>query len=55
VLLNTGAALYAAGVKPTIAEGIEAARQGLASGEARRKLDAFVAFTRRAAGMDPRP
>lgn len=47
VALNAGAALYAAGVAASIAEGVERAKAALASGAARAKLDAFVATTRR--------
>lgn len=46
VALNAGAAIYAAGVVDSIAEGIERARAALASGAARAKLDAFVTTTR---------
>jgi anthranilate phosphoribosyltransferase len=46
VLLNAGAALYAAGVAPGIAEGIAQAGQAIDSGAARAKLDALVALTR---------
>ncbi|KRB11090.1 anthranilate phosphoribosyltransferase [Lysobacter sp. Root690] len=49
VALNSGAALYAAGVVESIAEGIERAREALASGAARAKLDEFVALTQRLA------
>ena len=49
VALNAGAALYAADVAPSIADGIERARAALASGAARAKLDAFVAATQRSA------
>ena len=49
VTLNAGAALYAANVAGSIAEGIERAREAIASGAARRKLDAFVAVTQRLA------
>ncbi len=45
VVLNAGAALYVAGVADTIAAGIERAREAIASGAARRKLDEFVATT----------
>jgi len=45
VLLNAGAALYVAGVTKTLESGIERARKAIAKGEARQKLDAFVAFT----------
>ena len=48
VLLNAGAALYAADVVPSIAAGIEKARAAIASGAARAKLDQFVTFTRTA-------
>ena len=34
-------------VAPSIAEGIERARAAIASGAARRKLDAFVALTQK--------
>jgi anthranilate phosphoribosyltransferase len=50
VLLNTGAALYAADVAESIGEGIEKARATLTSGQAREKLDQFVAATRRISG-----
>jgi len=46
VLLNAGAALYAADVAPSIAAGIERARAAVTSGAARAKLDQFVTFTR---------
>ncbi len=45
VLLNAGAALYAAGVAGSVGQGIESAREALASGAARARLDALVAFT----------
>jgi len=45
VALNAGAALYAADVAASIEEGIAQARIAIASGAARRKLDAFVAAT----------
>ena len=51
VLLNAGAALYVAGVSPSIGEGVERARQAIASGAARARLDAYVAATR--ASPDP--
>ena len=47
VVLNAGAALYAAGVAPSIAEGITTARESIASGAAKKKLDTFVATTRK--------
>ena len=50
VALNAGAALYAAGRAVSIADGIGQARAAIASGAARRKLDEFVAASRRLAG-----
>ena len=47
VILNAGAALYAADIAGSIAEGIERARAAVASGAARKKLDAFVALTKK--------
>jgi anthranilate phosphoribosyltransferase len=47
VVLNAGAALYAAGVAPSIADGITTARESITSGAAKKKLDAFVAITRK--------
>jgi anthranilate phosphoribosyltransferase len=49
VLLNAGAALYVAGVAKTLEAGIERARKAIAKGEARQKLDDFIAFTNRRA------
>jgi len=49
VSLNAGTALYAADVAASIGEGIERARAAIASGAARRKLDAFVATTQKLA------
>jgi anthranilate phosphoribosyltransferase len=48
VLLNAGVALYAADVSASIAEGIEKAREALASGAAKAKMEAFVAATQQA-------
>src|SRR5262245_31180177 len=48
VVLNAGAALYAANVAGSIKEGVENARSAIASGAARAKLDQFVAYTRAA-------
>ncbi len=45
VLLNAGAALYAAGIDGSIAEGIERARAAIDDGAARAKLDQFVTAT----------
>ncbi len=47
VILNAGTALYAADVAGSIAEGIDRAREAVASGAARRKLDQFVAVTQK--------
>ena len=49
VCLNAGAALYAADVVRSIAEGIELARATIASGAAHAKMQAFVDATRRLA------
>ncbi|GHE40954.1 anthranilate phosphoribosyltransferase [Vulcaniibacterium thermophilum] len=46
VAFNAGAALYVAGVAESIHDGIARARQTIASGAARERLDAFVAATR---------
>jgi anthranilate phosphoribosyltransferase len=51
VALNAGAALYVAGLATDVAGGIAQAREALASGAARAKLDAFVAATRRLAAV----
>ncbi len=45
VALNAGAGLFAAGVVPSIEAGIERAREAIAGGAARAKLDAYVRFT----------
>ena len=44
VILNAGAALYAANVSPDLARGIALAREALESGAAARKLQALKAF-----------
>ena len=49
VALNAGAALYAANLADSIAGGIELAREALASGKARAKLDEFVRCTQKLA------
>jgi anthranilate phosphoribosyltransferase len=46
VVFNAGTALYAAGIAESIAEGIGRARESIASGAAKKKLEAFVAATR---------
>jgi len=45
VILNAGAALYAANVTPSIKSGVELARSVIASGAAKSKLAQFIAFT----------
>jgi len=45
VVLNAGTALYAANLVDTIADGIVRAREAIASGAARAKLDEFVKMT----------
>ena len=50
VIFNAAVALYAANVADSIGEGIAQARSAIASGAARRRLDEFVAATRRLAG-----
>jgi anthranilate phosphoribosyltransferase len=47
VTLNAGAALYTANRADSIGAGIAKAREAIASGAARKKLDEFVAFTRK--------
>lgn len=47
VALNAGAAIYVAGLSPSLAEGVSKAQAVLASGAAREKLQALVGFTRR--------
>jgi anthranilate phosphoribosyltransferase len=46
VALNAGAAIYVAGLAPTMAEGVKKAQSVIASGAARQKLEAFVALTK---------
>ncbi|KND55331.1 Anthranilate phosphoribosyltransferase [Candidatus Paraburkholderia kirkii] len=45
VIMNAGTALYAANVVDSIAAGMEAAREAIASGAAREKVEALVKFT----------
>jgi anthranilate phosphoribosyltransferase len=54
VVLNAGAALYAAGVADSIAEGIACAGAAIDDGSARAKLDAFVAATHEVASAEAR-
>jgi anthranilate phosphoribosyltransferase len=49
VLMNAGAALYAADVATSLADGIDRAREALASGRAAEKLAQFVQATQRLA------
>ena len=46
VQMNAGAAIYAANVTDTLEEGIEKAGQVIASGAARAKLDALIAYSK---------
>jgi anthranilate phosphoribosyltransferase len=50
VVLNAAAALYVSGVVGSLWDGVAAARDAIASGAARKKLDQLVAYTRAAAG-----
>ncbi|MDP2133706.1 MAG: anthranilate phosphoribosyltransferase [Sulfuritalea sp.] len=47
VTLNAGAALYTANLADSVGAGIARAREAIASGAARQKLDEFIAFTRK--------
>ena len=47
VLLNAGAALYAANAAGSIAEGVKLAREAVAAGKATAKLEQFVAATQK--------
>jgi anthranilate phosphoribosyltransferase len=51
VCLNAGAALYVANVADSIGDGIVRAREAVASGAARAKVDQFVQCTRKLAGQ----
>jgi len=51
VLLNAGAAIYAAGKADSLADGVESARQAIGSGKARAKLDELVAITNKLASI----
>ncbi|MBB1087932.1 anthranilate phosphoribosyltransferase [Lysobacter sp. SG-8] len=53
VAMNAGAALYVAGIADDFADGIARAREAMASGAARARLDAFVATTRELGGLPP--
>jgi anthranilate phosphoribosyltransferase len=45
VLLNSGVALYTAGIAESIEHGIERARQAITSGAARAKVEEFAQYT----------
>ncbi|MCB1886105.1 MAG: anthranilate phosphoribosyltransferase [Rhodocyclaceae bacterium] len=47
VVFNAGVALYTANLADTIGDGIARAREAIASGAARAKVDAFASYTRR--------
>jgi anthranilate phosphoribosyltransferase len=51
VALNAGTALYAAGVTPSIEDGLAKAREAIASGAALAKLEQFVSVTRQLGGV----
>ena len=46
VALNAGAAIYVAGLAPSIAEGVERALDVIASGAAREKVEALIRFSK---------
>ncbi|MGZ4267834.1 MAG: anthranilate phosphoribosyltransferase [Solirubrobacteraceae bacterium] len=46
VLINAGAAIYAGGRAGTLAEGVDAAREAIASGAAQRTTEAFIELSR---------
>jgi anthranilate phosphoribosyltransferase len=50
VALNAGAGIYVAGLEPSLAGGVQKALAVIASGAARKKLDAFVGYTRSQTG-----
>jgi len=50
VLLNAGAAIYAANLVANLADGVDRARNSIASGAARKKLESLVALSKRLAG-----
>jgi anthranilate phosphoribosyltransferase len=51
-LINAGAAIYAAGVAPTLAEGVEAARAAIAQGAATRALEDYLQASHRHASAE---
>ena len=50
VLLNSGAAIYAANITDSLASGIAKAREVIASGAARAKFDALIAYSKKVTG-----
>ena len=50
VAANAGAALYVAGVVPTIRDGVVSAQEALRSGRARQKLENLISVSREVAG-----
>ena len=52
VILNAGTALYAAGIAESIASGLLLAREAIASGAARGKLDQLAKFTQKLAASN---
>jgi anthranilate phosphoribosyltransferase len=48
--MNAGAAIYVSGVAKTLKAGVERALHAIETGDARRKLDEFVAFTKKLKG-----
>jgi anthranilate phosphoribosyltransferase len=46
VILNAAAALYVSGIAPSLWDGVALARESIASGAARGKLEQLVQFTR---------
>lgn len=55
VSANAGAAIYVAGLSPTLEAGVALARETILDGSAHRKLDALVAFSRARSGAKPPP
>jgi anthranilate phosphoribosyltransferase len=51
VVFNAGTALYTAGIADSIAEGIARARESVASGAAKKKLDLFITTTQKLGAM----
>ena len=46
VLLNAGAAIYAANITDTLADGIQKAQEVIATGAAKAKFDALIAYSK---------